>query len=162
MNRFTKFESKIILIIFTCLFLVTGYNLSLSRRRGRDSIRKNDMSAIENSLDTYLQKYKIYPLSSDEGKIIGCFEGGVVIDEISGNPVNAIACDWGKSHFEGVNFMPQDPSLKKGASYYYISDGRKYKFYISLEGKNEAEYTPSIALMNLHCGTKICNYGRGN
>ena len=58
--------------------------------------------------------------------------------------------------------MPQDPSFKKGASYFFVSDGRKYKFYISLEGKDEAEYTPTIALMNLHCGTKICNYGRGN
>ncbi|EKE05840.1 MAG: hypothetical protein ACD_19C00176G0062 [uncultured bacterium] len=162
MNKFSKTETKSIIIIFLILFFVTGINILASLRRGRDSIRKNDISAIENSLDTYLQKYKIYPLSSDDGKIIGCFESGAVIDEISGNPVNAIVCDWGKSKFEGENFMPQDPSFKKGASYYYVSNGRKYKFYISLEGKNEAEYTPSIVLMNLHCGTKICNYGKGN
>lgn len=161
MHKFTKIETKSIIFIFLVLFFVTGLNIQASIRRGRDSIRKNDISAIENSLDTYLQKYKIYPFSSDDGKIIGCFEGNVVIDEISGNPVNAVACEWGKSKFEGVNSMPQDPSFKKGASYFYVSDGRKYKFYISLEGKDEAEYTPAIALMNLHCGTKICNYGRG-
>lgn len=159
---FSKVESKIILFIFLVLFLVSGYNMLISLRRGRDSIRKNDISAIENSLDTYLQKYKIYPLSTTDGKIIGCFESGAIIDEISGNPINAITCEWGKSKFEGKNFMPQDPFYKKGHSYFYVSDGRKYKIYISLEGKSEAEYTPSIASKNLQCGTKICNYGRGN
>lgn len=162
MNKFTKSEIKIISFIFFILFIVTSYNLLLSLRRGRDSIRKNDMSAIENSLDTYLQKYKIYPLSTSDGKIIGCFDNGALIDEISGNPINAITCEWGKSKFEGENFMPQDPSFEKGASYFYVSDGRKYKFYISLEGKTEAEYTKAIVLQNLQCGNRICNYGRGN
>ena len=72
---FSKVESKIILFIFLVLFLVSGYNMLISLRRGRDSIRKNDISAIENSLDTYLQKYKIYPLSTTDGKIISEHEG---------------------------------------------------------------------------------------
>lgn len=162
MKAFTKKETKSIIIIFLVLFFVTGLNLSISLRRGRDSIRKNDISAIENSLDTYLQKYKIYPLSSSDGEIIGCFSNEVQLDPISETPINAELCKWGESKFESVNFTPRDPRYKKGASYYYVSDGRKFKLYISLEGRDEAEYTPSIVSMNLQCGNKICNYGRGN
>lgn len=162
MQKFTKSETKFIFFTLIVLFIVSGYNFTLSLRRGRDSIRKNDISAIENALDTYLQKYKIYPLSTNDGKIIGCFESGPQIDEETSHPINAITCNWGQSKFEGVNFMPQDPSFEKGSSYYYVSDGRKYMFYIALEGKDEAEYTKSIADKYLHCGNKICNYGRGN
>lgn len=162
MKKFTRFETTIIASILFVLFLVSTYNLSLSRRRGRDSIRKDDISAIENSLDTYLQKYKIYPLATEDGKIIGCFESGPQIDEKTSHPINTIVCEWGKSKFEGVNFMPNDPQYEEGARYKYVSDGRKYKIYISLEGKDEAEYTKQIEDMHLQCGTKICNYGRGN
>ena len=56
--------------------------------------------------------------------------------------------------------MPRDPLYNKGNSYKYISDGKSYEIYISLEGKDEAEYTPQIAAKYLQCGTKICNYGR--
>lgn len=162
MTTFNKFEIKTILVIFVCLFAVTVFNLLISLRRGRDSVRKNDISAIENSLDTYLQKYKVYPLSTTDGEIIGCFDSGVVVDEISGAPLNAVSCRWGESKFEGVNNLPRDPSYEKGASYFYVSNSREYEIYISLEGKDEPEYTKVIADKNLHCGTKICNYGRGN
>ena len=162
MNKFTKTETKSIIFIFCVLFFITGFNISLSLRRGRDSIRKNDISAIQNSLDTYLQKYKTYPLSGSNGEIIGCFSNGAQLDPISEKPTNAEVCKWGESKFEGVNFMPRDPSFEKGMSYYYVSDGREYNFYISLEGKDEAEYTPQIVAKNLHCGIKICNYSKGN
>ncbi len=162
MKPFSKTETKTIAIILLVLFAVIYFNMAISLRKGRDSVRKNDISAIENALDTYYQKYRIYPASTKKGEIVGCFDGGVVRDPISGYPLNAIPCLWGESHFENDNFMPQDPSNKKGLSYYYESTGQKYKFYISLEGKNEAEYTPAIAAKNLQCGIKICNYGRGN
>lgn len=160
MHKFTKTETKSLIIIFLVLFLVTGFNMSISIRRGRDSIRKDDISVIQKSLDTYYQKYRIFPLSNDSGQIIGCFNGDVQTDKISGFPTNTVPCLWGESKFEGVNLMPRDPSYKKGASYLYISNGKKYELYISLEGKDEAEYTKAIADKNLHCGTKICNYGR--
>ncbi len=162
MKKFTKTETKNLIIIFLILFVITEYNLLISLRRGRDDVRKNDISAIENSLDTYLQKYKSYPLSTADGKIIGCFESSPQIDEKSGSPTNAVVCDWGKSKFEGENFMPQDPSFEKGASYYYVSDGREFDIFISLEGKDEAEYTQVIADKRLQCGTRICNYSKGN
>lgn len=161
MKFFSKSEIKSISIILIVLFGITGINISISLRRGRDNTRKDDISAIQKSLDTYYQKYRIYPLSNKEGQIVGCFSGEVVRDTVSGFPTNAEACKWGESHFENVNLMPRDPSYKKGSSYLYISDGKKYNFYISLEGRDEAEFTPSIASMNLQCGNRICNYGRG-
>lgn len=160
MNPFSKNELKSIIIILICLFGVFIFNISISLRRGRDSIRKNDISAIQKSLDTYYQKYRIYPLSNESGQIIGCFDGDVVRDKSTGAPLNTVPCLWGESRFEDKNLMPRDPSYKKGASYKYISDGSRYEIYISLEGKDEAEFTPQIASKYLQCGTKICNYGR--
>ena len=162
MKPFSKQETKTIIIILSVLFAVIYFNMLISLRKGRDSIRKNDISAVENVLDTYYQKYRIYPASTSNGQIAGCFDNQVVRDPISGYPLNAIPCLWGESYFENDNFIPRDPSFKKGISYYFESTGQKYIFYISLEGKNEAEYTPTIAVKNLQCGTKICNYGRGN
>ena len=40
------------------------------------------------------------------------------------------------------------------------SDGKEYELYVSLEGKNEPEYSELIKVKNLQCGNKICNYGR--
>lgn len=162
MIPFTSKEIKVIFFVLTCLFLVTGFNISVSLRRGRDSIRKNDISAIQKSIDTYYQKYRMFPISTSNGEIIGCFDGDVVTDKMTGFPTNAVKCSWGESRFENTNLMPRDPKYKDGASYLYISDGKKYELYVSLEGKDEAEYTPSIASKNLHCGTKVCNYGRSS
>lgn len=163
MNLFSKSETKVILFILFCLFAVTGYNISISLRRGRDSIRKNDISAIQKSIDTYYQKYRVFPLSTDKGEIIGCFSSEPVTDKETGKPTNVEVCRWGESRFENNNLMPRDPKYKDGASYKYLSlDGKTYEFYIALEGKDEDEYTPAIVSLNLNCGIKVCNYGRRN
>lgn len=160
MKPFLRSEIKPIATILTILFIVTIYNMSISLRRGRDATRKNDIYAIEKALDTYYQKYRIYPLSTQDGKIIGCFDGEVKLD-IAGQPTNSVVCEWGKSSFEEIKVMPRDPYAKNGMNYLYISEGLSYKFYVSLEGKDEAEYTVSIFNQNLQCGNEICNYGRG-
>lgn len=160
MKPFSIKELKVITIIFVCLFGVVFFNMTISLRRGRDSIRKNDISALQKSLDTYYQKYRVYPQSNDEGQIVGCFNGDIIRDKSTGKPINVVPCLWGESKFEDKNLMPRDPSYLKGNSYKYISDGKKYEIYISLEGKDEAEYTASIAAKYLQCGIKICNYGR--
>lgn len=133
-----------------------------SLRRGRDSIRKNDIYAVEQALDTFYQKYRFYPKATEDGRIIGCFSGGVIYDEVTGAPTNMEACEWGKSSFEDAKVLSNDPNYEKGARYRYVSDNpESYFFYISLEGEDEAEYTQNIANMNLQCGNQICNYGRG-
>ncbi len=162
MHKFTKHETKGLMVIFLILFVVITINMLASLRKGRDSIRKNDISAIQNALDTYFQKYRVYPAATLDGQIVGCFEGGPQIDKISGYPTNAVECSWGDSKFEDLLTMPQDPNYEKGAAYLYKSDGQNYEFYVALEGHDEAEYTQAIANKNLHCGSQICNYGRGN
>ena len=162
LKNFTESETKIIVSILVVLFVVIGFNMSTSLRRGRDSIRKNDISAVQGALDTYYQKYHIYPLSNDKGQIIGCFNEKPQVDLQSGVPINVVLCDYVQSRFEDLRSMPRDPNHKKGAEYLYISDGSKYEFFISLEGKDEAEYSPTIVTKNLQCGNRICNYGKGN
>ena len=134
--------------------------MSISLRRGRDATRKNDIYAVEKALDTYYQKYRVYPKSTDDGRIIGCFDGKVSLDS-AGYPTNAVVCEWGESSFEEIRVMPQDPYAKKGMDYLYVSDELSYMFYVSLEGKDEAEYTILIENLNLQCGNQVCNYGRG-
>lgn len=160
MKYFSKDESKIISIIFIVLIFITGINIVASLRKSRDVTRKNDMGALQEAISLYHQKYKVFPLSTNDGKIIGCFEGGPDVDKITKYPVNAIVCEWDKSSFENIVLMPKDPKFIEGRSYLYISDGEKYELYVSLEGKNEAEYSKAVVEKNLQCGNKICNYGR--
>ncbi|HCR35783.1 hypothetical protein A2130_00670 [Candidatus Woesebacteria bacterium GWC2_33_12] len=160
LHLFNKTEIKYLLIIFTFLILVTGINIKTSLRKGRDTTRKNDMSAMQKEVDTFLQKYKEFPKSTIDGRIIGCFIENPVVDNETSHALNAVACDWGVSKFENINVINNDPSYRKGRKYLYISDGDKYEIYVSLEGKNEDEYSLTIIQKNLHCGDFICNYGR--
>ncbi|WKZ25730.1 MAG: hypothetical protein QY322_00230 [bacterium] len=157
---FTLVETKLLAFIFLVLFVVIGFNMSISLRRGRDATRKNDISAIQKGLDTYYQKYRIYPQSTSDGKMIGCFTEEAVTDILTGLPLNVEVCNWGESNFEGMSPMPRDPSDKKGVSYKYVSDEKSYGFYVSLEGKDEPEYNLGTQQLGLQCGTKVCNYGR--
>ncbi len=160
MKPFSKIEAKSILIILIVLSVVVFINMQVSLRRGRDSIRKNDISYIQKALDTYYQKYRVYPKSTDDGRIIGCFNEEVAFDATR-LPINVTICEWGKSSFEEIKTMPRDPRADRGTNYRYISNGIGYSFYVALEGKDEAEYTVSVEKQNLQCGNQICNYGRG-
>lgn len=162
MKKFTPFEFRFIFFTLTILFVVSGYNFAISIRRGRDNVRKNDIAGIQGALDTYFQKYKVYPAATEDGRIVGCFESGPVIDEKTEIPINAIPCVWGESKFENLRSIPQDPNYKKGAKYFYTSTSQHYELYISLEGKDEAEYTKAIFDKHLQCGNEICNYSKKN
>lgn len=160
MKKFSKVEIKSIFVILVVLFSVTLYNISISLRKGRDATRKNDIYTVEKALDTYYQKYRVYPKATDDGRIIGCFDDKVSLDS-AGYPTNAVVCEWGESSFEEIKVMPRDPSAKDGTNYKYVSTVKNYFFYVSLEGEKEAEFQQQIKDLNLQCGNKICNYGRG-
>lgn len=160
MKPFSKLEIKVVTTILTILLLVTTYNMMISIRRGRDATRKNDISSVQKALDTFYQKYRFYPASTDDGRIVGCFTEEVKFDT-AGQPTNMVECEWGKSTFEDIRIMPRDPSTDQGTNYKYDSNGTSYSFYVALEGKDEAEYSQSVYNLNLQCGNKICNYGRG-
>lgn len=162
MKFFTQHELKAILMIFASLLVLYLINISISLRKGRDVTRKDDISYVQKALDKYYQKHKVYPLSNEDGKILGCFNDAPLFDIKTGHAINAVACEWGVSSFEDIKLMPRDPSSKDGVNYKYLSDGQTYTFYVSLEGKDEPEYSPSIIDLNLQCGNRICNYGRGD
>lgn len=159
MKLFTKSETKIIVIIFIVLFSIIGFNMKISLRKGRDNTRKNDLSVLQKALDTFQQKYHLFPPSIN-GKIGGCFGPDTTLDPKTDKPVDLIACEWGKDSFEKISTLPRDPNYQKGASYLYLSDTERYQIYVSLEDKNEAEYSETVFNKSLQCGTVICNYGR--
>lgn len=159
-TSFTKNELKLIVSIFLVLFVLVGVNMAVSLRRGRDVTRKNDVSSIQKALDNYKHKYSVYPPSTDDGRIVGCFDGEVIQDKSTGIPTNNIVCEWGQSSFEGMSPMPRDPDAMDGVNYKYIAVDKGYKLYVSLEGKDEPEYNLDTLSLNLQCGSKMCNYGR--
>lgn len=156
---FSKKDFRVIASIFFVLIIIISLNLQVSLRKGRDSVRKNDLSALQGALDKYLSKYREFPESHD-GKIVGCFKDDTHFDEKLGKYLNLRACEWGVDGFEGLEKLPRDPYYDKGRDYLYLSNGSKYQIFISLEGKSEAEYTESVVRRRLSCGDVTCNYGK--
>jgi hypothetical protein len=162
MKFFTKLEFRNISLILVVLLIFYLVNISASLRKGRDITRKDDISNIQKALASFKDVYKAYPLSNEKGEILACFDDHPVLDTITGVPTNAVPCFWGDKGFMNITVMPRDPDSKNGASYRYVSDGKSYKFYVSLEGKKEPEYSLITEKLNLQCGNKICNYSRGD
>src|SRR5258708_7887717 len=62
-----------------------------------------------------------------------------------------------------IKNLPKDPGTPQGFSYLYLTDGKFFQLYASLEGKtDEAEYNPKINALNLKCGNFICNFGKAS
>ena len=171
MKSFSKSELTGLLIIFFVLIIISVPNFVFSLRRARDQVRKDDMGAIVFSLDAYFTDFGIFPPSSLDGRIMACKKPGdtVTKDKEGHLVVNFIPCDWGVDAITDVtqvngkiymHLLPRDPDYKKGASYRYISDGARFQIYVSLEGKDEAEYDPKIIARNLLCGNQVCNAAR--
>ncbi len=58
---------------------------------------------------------------------------------------------------------PKDPGTPSGHSYLYLTDGKYYQLYASLEGgADEMEYSSNIFVRNLKCGKFICNFGKAS
>lgn len=58
---------------------------------------------------------------------------------------------------------PKDPGTPMGYSYLYLTDGKYFQLYASLEGGNdESVYNPSIAKLGLKCGKFMCNFGKAS
>jgi type II secretory pathway pseudopilin PulG len=58
---------------------------------------------------------------------------------------------------------PKDPGTPNGYSYLYLTNGKYFQLYASLEGKSEeSEYNSIIAAVGLKCGNYICNFGKAS
>ncbi|MEK7497943.1 MAG: type II secretion system protein GspG [Patescibacteria group bacterium] len=153
MNKlFTKRELIYVITILFVIFSATLINYNGAQRRARDAQRKQDVRDIYDALENYHTSTGSYPVAED-GKIVICDTGA---KNKAGSPVFR-KCEWGEKSF--IIRLSGDPMTNKGFSYYYVSDTKYFQLYASLEGKQEAEYDRKIALRNLPCGTKICNFG---
>ena len=144
------FTSLTLLVIFVFTFI----NLQSSLRKSRDFQRKEDINNITKIVSMFQDKYGSVPLSSEDGRILGC--------NPTPNPqggFNFEVCPWGEEIMPGVR-VPVDPQndLKRG--YRYISNGRRYQIYGSLEGEKEPEFDKAVLALNYSCGKFICNFGR--
>lgn len=150
--------SSILLIIIAAILI----NLQISYRKSRDVQRKDDMRSVYDTLITYHEDFGFFPLSDSEGKILACEPYDVDTKTFS-------ACDWGKDAIRDIfdkNYptylekLPIDPRHDEGYGYFYISNGRRFQVYATLESKNEPEYDQKIIERGIYCGEKICNFGR--
>lgn len=144
MNKFTQQEIKVTAIIFFILILISTPNFISSMRRSRNQIRRDDLGSMQRMIDSYYAKYKVFPTSTADGKILAC-----------GGP-----CEYGQDQFYNIGRIPGDPQSAKGVSYVYFSGIDMYQIFIYQEGENEIEYSPLIEARGVKCGTKICNTGR--
>lgn len=154
MFGFSREETKVLLIIFSLLILVSIPNFVISFRRSRDAQRKADVRTITDSLNSFEKEFGGIPLSID-GKIAACHPE--VID--NGRTTVYKPCEWGVDSIGELKKIPVDPHNSKGTKYLYLSNGKRFQLYASLEGKDEAEYDPKIKARKLGCGIRICNFG---
>lgn len=171
MKFFNKEELTVVLIIFAVLIGVSVPNFALSIKRARDASRKDDMGSLQGALNNYFTDFGEFPRSTDDGKIVVCKAPG---SEVRRGPkgellVDFIPCNWGKdgifdptdSNRAYINPIPNDPQATLGLKYIYISDGKRYQIFGSLEDVGQAEYDKNIVARNISCGARICNFGRG-
>ncbi|MBL7036738.1 hypothetical protein ISR94_02740 [Candidatus Microgenomates bacterium] len=159
MKFFTRKDTKAIAWIFVVLIIFIGINLKVSIRRGRDNVRKSDLGGLQGALESYQQKYHVFP-ESKNGKIVGCFSKDTYYDQDLERHLNLVECEWGEDKFENLERLPIDPSHEDGRSYLYLSNIKHFQVFTSLEGRGEAEYTESIVERGLSCGESICNFGK--
>jgi hypothetical protein len=158
-----KLENIFIGLVILVIAGATIVNLKISERRSRDAQRKSDIRSVSDALLEYNNDFAFYPLS-ENGNIVACncqINKELKIFEFQ-------SCKWGESGLYDpsdpnypayIKALPLDPHSKDGVGYYYISNGRHFQLYASLEGRDEAEFDEKIEKLNYSCGNKICNFG---
>jgi type II secretory pathway pseudopilin PulG len=168
---FTKNEIFGLGAVFLILIGVSTPNFIASIKRARDQVRRDDMAAIEVAMSMYLKDFGSLPSSSPDGRIMACKKPGdkVEVDSKGRLLVNLIPCKWGRDSIIDLtpgstkvylDKIPQDPDTKKGVTYVYFSDGKRYQIFTSFEVRKQAEYDLRVVARNIACGTRICNVGR--
>ncbi|MDO8504058.1 MAG: hypothetical protein Q7S60_05245 [bacterium] len=149
----TLFVGTVLLITWTFAFI----NFQEAEVKAHDIQRKNDLKHIAAALNDYRGTVRGYPAATD-GKILAC-----------GDEFKTV-CLWGQNAIVEpqnpdkayISPLPQDPSARGGHDYTYMSDGRNFQIYASLERRSDDEYNESIIKRSLLCGKKICNFGVGS
>ena len=105
LKGFTLIELLVVIIIISMLALLVIVNLEKSKQKSRDAQRKQDLSLIASSLDSYYSDNKSHPLSSSFAS------ADTVLSTLT------------TSNY--INTIPKDPT--GSGSYQYKSDSYQYK-----------------------------------
>lgn len=173
MKAFNKAEIVWISVIFLILFAISYPNFIVSLRRARDVTRKSDIGAIANGLNEFFEDFGTYPLSSEDGRIIGCLKEGTTpgVDKKERLTVDLSPCKWGEEPLIDLtpgstkiylSVVPVDPNNSKEVKYRYFSNGRKFQIFTALEGSDEPEFDPKVLARSIDCGVWKCNMGRAS
>lgn len=186
MKRFKlNYKKEIIgtLVILFAILLYSYWNYLISLARSRDIQRRDDITAVMQSLERFYNDYDRYPLASDNGEIVAClpedWERADMKKLLGGRPLENREkmfqafgpCKWGDSVFEDfsaegkeeyLSRVPVDMKESEGWSYVYQSTGDHYQLLGSYEGSSLPEYSEEIIKRNIKCGEKICNFGKAS
>lgn len=144
---FTLVELLIVIAILSILSTLGLANFQSSRIKARDLARKSDLQTIAKSLEAYVNDYRSYPLSTNDGKIV-C------------KPSTSSVCDWGDAFADdnGTVYAAKLPEDTSGFTYWYSSpDGTSFRLYAHLENNEDSSLDNSL---NQTCGgtNLLCNY----
>jgi type II secretion system protein G len=136
---FTLIELLIVIAIIGVLTALVTTNLQGARSRARDTRRKSDLHAIEQSLRLYYNDAKQFPASDVANNIVGC------------NTIAApSACSWGGAFATSastyMSSLPLDPSSSDLASVtykYFSTNDDKYLLIATLENSSDQDISDS-------------------
>lgn len=156
---FTKKQFTFLTTVLIIISSVTVVNLFASYRKSRDNERKNDLGDIVKRIGDYEKRFGSFPLSSEDGKIIGCNGFQDKLGRWFFKP-----CEWAENKVNSPFFdpLPHDPYVDKGRHFVYRSNGKTFQLYAALEGTYEDEYDKNILARGISCGDVSCNAGRTN
>ena len=136
---FTLIELLIVITIIGVLTALITTNLQGARSRARDTRRKSDLRAIEQSVRLYYNDAKRFPANDSNFNIVGC------------NTLAApSACSWGSAYAADDNTymgsLPLDPSSSTATeiTYKYVSsDDDEFLLVAQLENLSDSDIADS-------------------
>lgn len=151
--NFSKKELAWLSVSLVVIFSLIFINLQSSMRSSRDFQRKDDLGYILKIVDSFQSKYGTIPASLD-GQIVACNP-----KQQADNSFVFEKCPWGSFSATGDR-IPVDPQNDNGIRYYFLSTGKRFQIFASLESFKEDEYEKEIVKRKLSCGKRTCNMGR--
>ena len=143
---YTIIELLIVVAIIGLLITLGTYAWNSSGQRSRDSVRKSDLSRIQNALQQFYLDNRAYPEFDDSHNPTNLYSAGYQLSD--GNN--------GCSRIEGKNFLttkylPNIPHHPKHSTNYNTSNSKKLKnqigVYLYLAVKKDSGNPKSFALM---------------